>query len=820
MEKQSHNKFKIKYILLSILFMILFIFTALNISIPLTAYADTTTTIGQTMNLDSYSANEDDESTNEQAGYLYWAASSRRCGVMFYVVDEKGVVQTNGLIMDRAGRDEFGYYTNAALGKTPGIRGADATGKRVGGAILGAGVGSATTSIYWRDNVSPVAYSGGWQANGSSSMAYLMEDSGAKLNIKGVLQPLPNWAYFVFISGGGTRALEQLAKPDTKWSAIVEPVSVNYMYTNNTFANDTIDATKMEWKAGSPMPAGATNEDGWSPIAYIGTGYRLIDVSDNAAGQEGGGRYTYKLYNKQLPFSLCLSEDIEVASYVGGGFGAKATYKGLTSSVYRIGSAREIGSEGIAMASIDISGFALPPLHTYDSSKGTPGNTETPSEENGTSGECTIKKLYYTQELASDGTILTEAKDYHPYTQNSTTAYISIDTESEYEIEGWKTSTTNTTLNTKEQFNSITPTHTGTSSQEILLDQDTGEKYLYILYKKTEVNPNPPQPYDFQLQQSQITKRVSFMTPDANSTTQQLFTHNFTWTAPAPTITTCQSHGGNGHHLGCGKSEHSHGSGCYSTDALGNKSLNCSTEEHSHSNSCYDTPCTSFTWTDNTTSLGITLDTSTINKAVVSKNDSITYNQPAVNTITSSNKYNKDNTSTRSGTSQNTQSISNFNYITVLFRGQDHLTLADWKNGGAISYLTSLAYDSAYNFKSANTPQGTRKSGTEYNETFATRFINRSPDMSTTYKATVGSAGICSTTSSSYRFDTSTALTINGIVVNDPIGFIFCSFLERATTADCHNANFFRYLQYKIWFDNMKTDVMTMGINRLQGQGL
>lgn len=773
MEKSIPSNSKIKYFLLSILFMILFIFTALKFSSPLTAYADTTTTIGQTMNLDSYSANEDDESTNEQAGYLYWAASSKRCGVMFYVVDEKGVVQTNGLIMDKAGIEEFGRYTNAALGSVKGIRGADATGKRVGGAILGAGVGSATTDIYWRDNISPVAYSGGWQANGSSSMAYLMEDSGLTKMIKGNPVDLPNWAYFVCISGGGTRALEQLAKPDTHWSVIVEPVSVNYMYTNNTFTNDTVDATGMSWTAGSPMPAGATNEDGWSPIAYIGTGYRLIDVSDNVTGQSGGGRYTYKLYNKQLPFSLCLSEDIEVASYVGGGYGAKATYTGLTSSVYRIGSAGELGSEGIAMASIDITGFQIPPIHTYDESKGTPGNTQTPDPDNGTIGECTIKKLYYTQELSSDGTILTEAKDYHPYTQTSTTAYISIDTESDYEIEGWKTSTTNTTLNTKEQFNSITPTHKGTSSQEILLDQDTGEKYLYILYKKTEVNPNPPQPYDFQLQQSQITKRVSFMTPDANSTTQQLFTHNFTWIAPAPTITTCQSHGGNGHHLGCGKSEHSHGSGCYTEDADGNKSLNCSTEEHTHSNSCYDTPCTSFTWTDNTTSLGITLDTSTINKAVVSKNNSITYNQPAVNTITTSNKYYKDNTSTRSGTSQNTQSISNFNYITVLFRGQDHLTLADWKNGGAISYLTSMAYDSAYNFKSANTPQGTRKSGTEYNETFATRFINRSPDMSTTYKATVGSAGICSTTSSSYRFDTSTALTINGIVVNDPVGFIF-----------------------------------------------
>lgn len=355
--------------------MILFIFTALNISIPLTAYADTTTTIGQTMNLDSYSANEDDESTNEQAGYLYWAASSKRCGVLFYVVDEKGVIQTHGLVMDKAGVGEFGRYTNAALGKTPGITGKDALSKRIGGAIPGASIGDATSHIYWRDNVSPVAYSGGWQANGSSSMAYLMEDSGAKLNIKGVLQPLPNWAYFVFISGGGTRALEQLAKPDTKWSVIIEPVSVNYMYTNNTFANDTEDATGMPWTAGSPMPAGATNEDGWSPIAYIGTGYRLIDVSDNVAGQEGGGRYTYKLYNKQLPFSLCLSEDIEIASYIGGMTGAKTKYTGLTSSVYRIGSARELGSEGIAMASIDITGFQIPPLHTYDESKGTPATS-------------------------------------------------------------------------------------------------------------------------------------------------------------------------------------------------------------------------------------------------------------------------------------------------------------------------------------------------------------------------------------------------------------------------------------------------------------
>lgn len=119
MEKQSASSIRKVYFLVGLLFTILFIFTAMFISKPIPVYAagDSGTSLGQTMNLDSYSANEDDESTNEQAGYLYWAASSKRCGVMFYVVDENGVVQTNGLIMDKAGVGEFGKYTDVALGR-------------------------------------------------------------------------------------------------------------------------------------------------------------------------------------------------------------------------------------------------------------------------------------------------------------------------------------------------------------------------------------------------------------------------------------------------------------------------------------------------------------------------------------------------------------------------------------------------------------------------------------------------------------------------------------------------------------------------------
>ena len=770
MEKQSASSIRKTHFIVSMLFIILFIFVALKISNPLIAYADTTTNIGQTMNLDSYSANEDDESTNEQAGYLYWAASSKRCGVMFYVVDEKGVIQTHGLVMDRAGVEEFGYYTNAALGSKPGITGKDATGKRVGGAIPGAGIGDATSHIYWRDNISPVAYSGGWQASGSNSMAYLMEDSGITKLIKGKSIDLPNWAYFVWISGGGSAALEQLSKPDTKWNVIIEPVSVNYMYTNNTFANDTVDATGMQWTAGSPMPAGATNEDGWSPIAYIGTGYRLIDVSNNVSGQIGGGTYTYKLYNKQLPYSMCLSEDIEVAVHTGGAVGAKTSYTGLSSSVHRIGVVSEIGNEGIAMASIDITGFSIPPIHTYDESQGTPGNTEPPSPDNATDGDCTIKKLYYTEKLNADGTVETEATDYHYYTQTLTTSYISIDTEEGYELEGWKTDGSNSSLTTKAQFDSISATHGGTSAQEINLDEDAGEKYLYVLLKKTEINPPEPTDYDFRLEQSQITKRVTFLEGMGPANTPELITHNFTWTASAPTQTSCTAHGGNGHHLNCSTVWDEEPRAASGTPGTPGYDAGSSGVAHSHGNSCYDTPCTTWKWTDNTTKLGITLDTSSINKAVVSKNWSVTYNATTVNTITTSNKYYKENTSTRSGTGANTQSLSQFNFITVLFRGQDHLTLADWKNNAAgisTSYLTEdFAYDSSYNFKSANTPQGTRKSGTEYTETFATKFVGKyTGNHQTTYGATVGAYGKCSTTST-YSFNDSSAYTIPNIKVN------------------------------------------------------
>lgn len=691
MEKIHISNHKIKYTLLSILFSILFILTAFPITTQARP-ADFDGTAESCMRWDStkkkwvYDApmgesgqdgisipdtaiNGTDTVGSLAPTYTYWAGDSNRCGVICYVID----LSTNKIdrtytpfIMVKSNKDSNNdrWQSMVNTARFP---------LRTGDIVTYSDVKARTYAV---ESIAPVFWSGdSWSSNEAAVEADLLsEDATYQYKM------LKYWKAYSPLSMSQLQELAQKVS-EQKVTLAFETVSAQ------SFFSSTDPDSKEQMQGSNSQQGGfsvttSTVHPG-EVIRCFTTEYGFAQHY-NSKGITGleGSTLNWKWFQATAG-SMILQESTAGINVPAGNV--------------------SIGSISSSEASIQNNGYAiimlkvsLPPLHTYDSSNGTPGNTQTPDPNDGTDGDCTIKKLYYTQELSSDGTILTEAKDYHPYTQTSTTAYISIDTESDYEIEGWKTSTTNTTLNTKEQFNSITPTHTGTSSQEILLDQDNGEKYLYILYKKTEVNPNPPQPYDFQLQQSQITKRVSFITPDANSTTQQLFTHNFTWTAPAPSKTSCTANSNKGH-LKCTTSEHTHSDSCYTEDADGNKSLTCTTSEHTHTDSCYE-KCSSWKWTDNTTSLGITLDTSSLNKAVVSKNDSITYNQPAVNTITSSNKYNKDNTSTRSGTSPNTQSISNFNYITVLFRGQDHLTLADWKNGGAISYLTNLAYPIGFIF--------------------------------------------------------------------------------------------------------------------------
>lgn len=431
---------------------------------PLQAYADDDVSIGQVMNLSSYSSNETDESSNEQASYLYWAASGERSGIMLYVIDEKGETRGKAILMEKSGRDKYGYYIEAGLNRQSGIKGCPHINPKV---PLTLGNDNAYDYV---QGVTPVTYAGGWQATGSQSMAYLMQNvPGCDLTIGTVSMSCPRWAYYV-LKAGGSKALKALAKPDTKWHVVVEPASINYMYSDDTFANDTVDATGMTWHAGDPMPDGATNENGWTPRLQFGTAYRLLEESSRICGS-GGGQYTYKFYNTQLPYSLCLEHDLELPTFCG----PKRVYPAVRSKVHRISSSSEIASDGVAIASIDITGISLPPIHTYGGS--TPGNTENPDPPK--DGKCTIKKLYYTEVLNPDGTIAEAEKDKHKFSRSKTTNYISVDNESGYVLEGWKASSKSHSLNSKRDFKSIgLVTQQGTSSSVITIgDQDN----LYVL---------------------------------------------------------------------------------------------------------------------------------------------------------------------------------------------------------------------------------------------------------------------------------------------------------------------------------------------------
>ena len=88
MKKSITNNSKIKYTLLSIIFSILFIFTALFISKPITAYADGSSILQSTSNGKAVNGQEIDSTST--ANYLFWAASSERTGILFYIIDNTG----------------------------------------------------------------------------------------------------------------------------------------------------------------------------------------------------------------------------------------------------------------------------------------------------------------------------------------------------------------------------------------------------------------------------------------------------------------------------------------------------------------------------------------------------------------------------------------------------------------------------------------------------------------------------------------------------------------------------------------------------------
>ena len=108
-----------------------------------------------------------------------------------------------------------------------------------------------------------------------------------------------------------------------------------------------------------------------------------------------------------------------------------------------------------------------------------------------------------------------------------------------------------------------------------------------------------------------------------------------------------------------------------------------------------------------------------------------------------------------------TPSRSGWDYVCVLWRGEDDLTVAQWKNDTSTNNLMS-----EIGFKVANAPQGIRKTS-DFVNTFTAKFSGAYKDNSTKYGAGTASphSNKTCTQTRDYSFKDDTALSLNNIKV-------------------------------------------------------
>lgn len=363
---------------------------------------------------------------------------------------------------------------------------------------------------------------------------------------------------------------------------------------------------------------------------------------------------------------------------------------------------------------------------TYDESK---GDTPAPPADE-SDGACTIVKNY---RYSNDGgnTYI----DAGCYNIKNIASTIKIEDEQSYKVVGYKISTTESTnINSLTWESSVpgTVTQTGTTAKTVTLSNS--EKCLYVLLEKTVGNTEGTG--DFEISQASLTKRVRF---SESSTTNAFNNHSFKWTSAVFSLSSCSGHS--------------------YTDNCGNMTNPSNGSTYCGGHTDY---CSNFKFLDDSVTVSVKNESvSEASKILVQTSG---WENVVQNTSASSlAKY--WHTFTRSLTSSSTLSRYGWDYVCVLWRGEDDLTVAQWKNDTSTNNLMR-----EIGFKVANAPQGIRKTS-DFINTFAAKFsedTGSNREVSTKYGASTASPHsnqICTQTRD-YSFKADTALSLSNIKVN------------------------------------------------------
>ena len=372
---------------------------------------------------------------------------------------------------------------------------------------------------------------------------------------------------------------------------------------------------------------------------------------------------------------------------------------------------------------------------TYDESK---GDTPAPPADE-SDGAYTIVKNY---RYSNDGgnTYI----DAGCYNIKNIASKIIIENEQSYKVVGWKISNqTSTNINSLTWESSIPGKVTQTGTTEKTVQLSSSEKCLYVLLEKTSGSSGSTG--DFEISQASLTKRVRF---SESSKTNGFNSHSFGWTSGAFSLSSCSGH------------SYTDGCGNMTNHSQDKKKADGTTDHSGDTTYCggHTDYCSNFKLLDNIISVSLkNQNVSTAPKIMVQKHGW----QNVVQDTSASSLAEYWHTFRRPSNGADTPSRSGWDYVCVLWRGEDDLTVAQWKNDESTNNLMR-----EIGFKVANTLQGTRKTS-DFVNTFTAKFIGAYQDNSTEYGASTASPHsnkVCKQTMN-YSFKSDTALSLSNIKV-------------------------------------------------------
>lgn len=629
-------------------------------------------------------------------------ASFAKTGFRMYIVDENGTVKSKVVDLVNNTPSYLIKYSATRIGN-----------------------GNSTETILKPSDMPlPVIHSGSFQGNGQAVRAWMIaRNASGEQN-----------AYKLIYDYLGAEAYESFIDITTNQYLILEPIAYHDIFTGNSASSN-------------------------SGIGFYGSFYNWMQMYSMNGLADGG--FTASLDNNVLGRCMTLVRDQANLNLT-----LPTTSGNL--DLYNV------GNQGFGIQIYWNSELLLGNnTHTWDSTNHPTDEAPAPVHPETVTDPSeliyTIIKSYRIKDMAGNYT------DKGTYIRSETVASIEIEDEplgeTDYKVIGWKQSSSGkpSSLNAL-NWESTVPQiigETGSSAGHTVLD--TQHKYLYVLLEANISDVDAD--YNYLLSESSITRRINYSYPDSNAIgnmSTKINTVQFVFHLPAHNPISCSGHTWN-HDDNDSSCDNYHTDSTYGTcNCGGTHASSCPKKTKSsatcncgfsngHTSSCashnvssstkkcdgHSYTCTNFEFADKKIEVNIKNNNATNYPSILASNWS--FNIPVGN-----NSPVNTNFVYARQTPNETIFKQLFNAYGVIMRGDDKLSLAEWKNSeygnGANQALGSDI--SSVKFKVSNNQNGTREKNS-YIKMFSAQFVADLIDDETQYEATdytgdIGTQSLCS----------------------------------------------------------------------------